>query len=457
MYLLQWVYLLTVIYATRYRALLFVPIDHSFNCLPLQAVHDLDACTFRRQEIMPTLGNFNGQHGRLILHPHTENSNTKNFRSRSPISFVDLPGEIKNLIYPQVLVDPRSHLQRMQVEKDRSKPRPKILYPAILRTCRKTYDEGLAYLYADNEFLVNIWPDLAWYPNSQPAIYHRSFNLTKNLRIRICHCPDELLTESDMTQIQSHVRKLCMTLQASKVVLENMRITMQCEGLHLSHNEEFHRDIFRPLKELRVSGTFKIHGSSHATTEESTLQYLADIESIVRGQGLPKEGIPAETSTTREMYQDLMDTVTGFRRALAQIPNATPSIDDFISRHDFNQRLEHISTLLELHHAPKLRDDPERLAQIDMKEVLFKLEELYHSCVPNDMQWGSTDVSHFSEVVTPSVRSLLRGKLTALRDWLYMRHEFQDMGPEGAPCGSKWENAIVEDEGPLAVGEWGSC
>lgn len=398
-----------------------------------------------------------GQQGQLVLLPPTENSNTKTCRRRSPVSFVNLPGEIRNMIYPQVLVDPRSHLQRMQLEKDRSKPRQKALYPAILLTCRKTYEEGLAYLYAENEFLVNIWPDLTWYPNSQPPIVHRNFSLTKNLRVRICHNPDGRMTEFDMGQIQSHVRKLCMTLLASNVQLENMRIVVQCAGLHLSHSEKFHRDMFRPLKELRVSGTFEIHGSSRTTTEETTLQYLTDIESIVRGNGLPKEGIPAKTSTTREMYQDLVDTVRGFQGALSQIPRATPPNDDFINRHDFNQRLDHISTILDLHHAPKLRDDPEHLAQIDMKEVLSKLEELYNSCVPDDMQWGSTDVRDFSEVVTPSAQGLFREELRALRDWLYMRHEFQDMGPEGAPCSSRWENVIAQGEVLPAVGQWGSC
>ncbi len=399
---------------------------------------------------------FKGQHEQLVLPSPTENLDTRNSRRRSSVSFLSLPGEVRNMIYPQVLVDPRSHLQRMQLEKDRSKPRQKALYPAILSTCRKTYEEGLAYLYAQNEFLVNIWPDLTWYPNSQPPIFHRNFSLTRNLHVEICQNPDESMTEFDMRQIQSHVRRLCMTLLASNVLLENMRITIPCAGLHLSHNEKFHRDIFRPLKELRVSGTFEIHSSSQITTEETTMQYLADIESIVRGNGLPKERVPTKTSTMREMYQDLVDTVNGFRRALSQTPGANSPIDDFIGRQEFNQRLDHISAILELHHAPKPHDNPARLAQIDMKEVLLALEELYNSCVPNNTQWGSKDIRDFSEIVTPSVRSLFEGELTALRDWLYMRHEFQDMGPEGAPCGSKWENVVAEAEVPLAVGQWGA-
>lgn len=41
-----------------------------------------------------------------------------------------------------------------------------------------------------------------------------------------------------------------------------------------------------------------------------------------------------------------------------------------------------------------------------------------------------------------------------------MRPEFQDLGPEGAPCESHWENVVVKEveaEEPLfgVVGPWG--
>ncbi len=356
------------------------------------------------------------------------------------------------MIYPRLLADPQSHSGKTNYEEGHSKPRT-TLNTAILRTCRKIYEEGVIYLYTENEFLVNVAPDLAWSPKSQPSMSHRYFAFTKNLHIKICRDTDGQTTDCEIQEIQKHLRKICMTLRSSNDRLENMRVTIQCAGLHLSHNEGFHQDVLRPIKELRVSGHFEIKGSSPRTTSKPTLQYLADVESIVRGNGLPEEGIPAKTSTTWQMYQDLLDTVEGFRAALSSTSAFALPIDHFLNPQDFNQRLDELSDMLEFDHAPQLREDPKRLAKIDMKGILSKLEELYHS-VPEDNDWGFTDVRGFSELTEASVQSRFKGNLRTLRELLYMRPQFQELGPEGTPAGCKWENVIVKPERPLAVRLW---
>jgi hypothetical protein len=63
------------------------------------------------------------------------------------LSFLDLPGEIRNQIYHQLLIIPTlSAPRRLQ------KPH---IYPAILCVCRKIYAEGKQILYGSNTFLAH--------------------------------------------------------------------------------------------------------------------------------------------------------------------------------------------------------------------------------------------------------------------------------------------------------------
>jgi hypothetical protein len=63
------------------------------------------------------------------------------------LTFLDLPGEIRNQIYGQLLILP-----------DISAPRrlgDPPLYPRILEVCRKVHDEGNQILYGSNVFLAH--------------------------------------------------------------------------------------------------------------------------------------------------------------------------------------------------------------------------------------------------------------------------------------------------------------
>ncbi|KAI9640202.1 hypothetical protein NHQ30_011440 [Ciborinia camelliae] len=66
----------------------------------------------------------------------------------SPLTFLDLPGEIRNQIYHLLLIIP--HI---------STPRPlggdPPIYPQILSVCRKVHDEAEQILYGSNVFIAH--------------------------------------------------------------------------------------------------------------------------------------------------------------------------------------------------------------------------------------------------------------------------------------------------------------
>lgn len=62
-------------------------------------------------------------------------------------TFLDLPGEIRNQIYTQLLLVPRPSLQRL--------PGDPPIYPQILSVCRKVHEEARQILYSCNTFLAH--------------------------------------------------------------------------------------------------------------------------------------------------------------------------------------------------------------------------------------------------------------------------------------------------------------
>jgi hypothetical protein len=63
------------------------------------------------------------------------------------LSFLDLPGEIRNQIYLQLLVLPAISLPRKLGDGP--------IYPQILKTCHKVYEEAKQILYGRNTFLAH--------------------------------------------------------------------------------------------------------------------------------------------------------------------------------------------------------------------------------------------------------------------------------------------------------------
>ncbi|TVY51887.1 hypothetical protein LCER1_G006602 [Lachnellula cervina] len=64
-----------------------------------------------------------------------------------PLTFLDLPGEIRNQIYRQLLLVPSLSIPRLLGD-------PPI-YPSILSTCHKIHSEALPILYGSNTFLAH--------------------------------------------------------------------------------------------------------------------------------------------------------------------------------------------------------------------------------------------------------------------------------------------------------------
>ncbi|TVY13286.1 hypothetical protein LARI1_G009292 [Lachnellula arida] len=64
-----------------------------------------------------------------------------------PLTFLDLPGEIRNQIYRQLLLVPSLSTPRLLGD-------PPI-YPSILSTCHKIHSEALQILYGINTFLAH--------------------------------------------------------------------------------------------------------------------------------------------------------------------------------------------------------------------------------------------------------------------------------------------------------------
>ncbi|KAM3066613.1 hypothetical protein ACMFMG_002326 [Clarireedia jacksonii] len=78
----------------------------------------------------------------------------------SSISFLDLPGEIRNQIYNDLLILPHIFTPR------RLGSDPPI-YPQILRVCKQVHEEAKQILYGGNVFiahpnLLDGWPRLRW-------------------------------------------------------------------------------------------------------------------------------------------------------------------------------------------------------------------------------------------------------------------------------------------------------
>jgi len=63
------------------------------------------------------------------------------------LTFMDLPGEIRNQIYHQLLIVPHLSIPRLL-----GKP---PIYPQILAVCRKVYEESRHILYSCNTFLAH--------------------------------------------------------------------------------------------------------------------------------------------------------------------------------------------------------------------------------------------------------------------------------------------------------------
>jgi len=73
---------------------------------------------------------------------------TTNKLSMSEISFLSLPGEIRNQIYSYLLIAPPLTGPRQIGDFVK-------LHPSILSVCSKTYHEALEYLYAKNTFIAH--------------------------------------------------------------------------------------------------------------------------------------------------------------------------------------------------------------------------------------------------------------------------------------------------------------
>ena len=361
-------------------------------------------------------------------------------------SFLDLPGEIRNQIYTLLLTDPRTS---SQITHDFKPPhrRQKYLCPAFLRTCRQIYNESVKYLYACNEFLVSISPEMGCLPTFKgaglPPLSHPRLGLIKRLGLRIYHDFSGLRAEDECQKLETHLRSLVMGLLAKPVRLAEMVLILGCGDLRLSHNSRLPLDLLRPLKELRVSGKFEITRQSKDFTDERSMRYLGDVESIVRGAGCAELDIPVgEVSTRWEMYRDLVDTVRGFRGAAMNVEDEEVELRMLIAHAKFWEKLSRISDMLGLRQAPPNREDVERLEKIDMPAVLGALEEAWNS-IPVFEDWGTTDERDFEEVAWVGAHEGFKKELGYWRDLLYLRQEFQDMGPEGTPAVRRWVDVEV--------------
>ena len=63
------------------------------------------------------------------------------------LSFLDLPGEIRNQIYSELLIIPDLSTPRLLGDPP--------LYPQILEVCRKVHDESKQFLYGKNIYLAH--------------------------------------------------------------------------------------------------------------------------------------------------------------------------------------------------------------------------------------------------------------------------------------------------------------
>ncbi len=94
-----------------------------------------------------------------------------------PFSFLALPGEVRNMIYPLLLVDHNRHA---------FPGARKALHPCILAANRQTNSEGTPILYGKNAFCAYIGADIinsTGSPSMIPASRH--LKLTSNWRIVI--------------------------------------------------------------------------------------------------------------------------------------------------------------------------------------------------------------------------------------------------------------------------------
>ena len=260
----------------------------------------------------------------------------------------------------------------------------------------------------------------------------------KKLRLRIHDDTDSHVMDQHYQGIQKSLRDICMTLLERGVQLEDLTVDVQYGYLHASHDNTLFGDVLGPLKELRISGAFRIDEWHHR--DEETIRYIADMEKIATGKGLADEHTTT-VSTQWHMYQDLIETVRRFRAALSMVGPLHDNINWAIDTDYLWNELDHIaeaSHLLDTGNNFMYRANPEYLEEPYIPAVLTALTELL-STIPIDWEdTMSVRVVRGHDLTYYDVLTLFQEEMTAVMDWLYLRPQLKQMAHDAGLKRSNW-------------------
>lgn len=198
-----------------------------------------------------------------------------------PLSFLNFPGEVRNIIYPLLLVGP-THLDSPTASDDQTTD--KALHPSILATCRQINTEGTPYLYGDNACSASINADTIDCTGSPDLISpSQHLNLTRDWRIIITLAEPETTWDADdewehnlegprarVGMLKQSLETVCATLSKNVPGLNSVRIQVDCAfywEVRERYGEVGLRGLLDCFEGVRVEGYVEVKGTRKIVTE----------------------------------------------------------------------------------------------------------------------------------------------------------------------------------------------
>ncbi|MCJ1224348.1 hypothetical protein MMC12_000993 [Toensbergia leucococca] len=315
--------------------------------------------------------------------------------------FLALPGEIRNLIYTNLLVvnEHRGFCSRPS--------RAQTLHSSILTTCRQIHFDCMPILYSCNRFQARLLPDFINYGNGPIITSPRvEFGLQylSDLSIDIdCY---EYFTEEG---IRRHLRGICMTLLGSGASLQKLRVLVSgAENQRLDHFPE-NVDVFGPLKELRPVKRVEICGfRDESCLYARTFSYVEEVKALIEGRDASVPDVDVmDLTTPKLMYKEAL------RYAEAFLPVGNKSwqigtvgnIEAVVST-PWKSTLGHLEGICSILHYDRweqVLQSPDQLSRIDYHKALSLLEERFEhvsrqrNCFFENRDWLEGTEYEYSE------------------------------------------------------------
>lgn len=144
----------------------------------------------------------------------------------APLTFLDLPGEIRNQIYKDLLLLPPPSTPRVLGDPP--------LYPQILKVCRKVHEEAMTILYSGNTFLAhpNLLTDLPRLRLYYDTISDRRLiDLISRYHIRVRLECDTNFSASKAQQAFTGVEELTIEVFQTQFQGTDYRVLRRFEGI----------------------------------------------------------------------------------------------------------------------------------------------------------------------------------------------------------------------------------